>query len=136
LAILWNHPRDARGAGTDKLGRGIRKARQQRPGGGTMKPVAAIYRKELTDTLRDRKTLIFMLLVPTLLIPLLMFGLARLLTTMTKAEQTRPVVIVADGQSHRAYEAMVHQWFLGTEMGRGLPLFDAPILGAITRQRS
>ena len=36
-----------------------------------------IFCKELSDTLRDRRTLIFMFLIPALAVPALIFGLSR-----------------------------------------------------------
>ncbi len=57
----------------------------------------AVFRKELTDTLRDRRTLIAMILVPLLLFPLLMIGTARI--TGSRAQEARDkqlTVAVAD----------------------------------------
>ena len=60
-------------------------------------PVMAVVRKELLDTLRDRRTLIAMILVPLLLFPLLMIGTARI--TGSRAQEARDkqlTVAVAD----------------------------------------
>ena len=38
--------------------------------------VATIFKKEMTVTLRDRRTLSFMLLIPIAAMPLLMLGLS------------------------------------------------------------
>ncbi len=57
--------------------------------------VMTIFRKELTDTLRDRRTLVFMLLVPIVAIPLLMMGMSKLMISqITKVqEETSRIVI-------------------------------------------
>lgn len=99
-----------------------------------MNLVAAIYRKEMTDTLRDRKTLVFMLLVPMAFIPLLMFGMVRFLMAFEQAERTRPVTIVADDASREAYEALVHRWFGATELGRDIARLDAPWMQLLVRR--
>ncbi len=57
--------------------------------------VVTIFRKEMTDTLRDRRTLIFMLLVPLIAIPLLMLVTSRLMISqMTKAMEEKSKVVV------------------------------------------
>jgi sodium transport system permease protein len=38
--------------------------------------ISLVYRKELKDTLRDRRTIISMVVVPMLVMPALMFGFA------------------------------------------------------------
>src|ERR1700733_12648091 len=50
--------------------------------------ISAIYQKEMLDLVRDRRTLISMLFVPTLLIPLLFSVGTRLMSRIqTKAEE-------------------------------------------------
>ena len=44
----------------------------------TRSPFLAVFRKELTDTLRDRRTLVAMVLVPMLLFPVLTIATARI----------------------------------------------------------
>ncbi|MFH2056713.1 MAG: ABC transporter permease subunit [bacterium] len=57
--------------------------------------VSTIFRKELLDTLRDRRTLIFMLLVPIVAVPLLMFGMSKLmLSQIMKAQEEKSKVVV------------------------------------------
>ena len=55
-------------------------------------PYLAVLRKELLDTLRDRRTLIAMIVVPLLLFPLLMVGMAKF--TQSRAEEARSKVLV------------------------------------------
>ena len=60
--------------------------------------VVTIFRKELTDTLRDRRTLIFMLLVPIVAIPLLMMGMSKLMISQITKVQKETSRIVITGR--------------------------------------
>ncbi len=63
----------------------------------TRSPFLAVFRKELTDTLRDRRTLVAMVVVPLLLFPVLMIATARI--TGSRAQEARDkqlTVAVAD----------------------------------------
>lgn len=62
-----------------------------------LKKIKTIYLKEMKDTLRDRRTLISMLLVPVLIIPVLIFGMTSLSMRMAKktAERISPIIIYA-----------------------------------------
>jgi sodium transport system permease protein len=58
-----------------------------------------VFRKELRDTLRDRRTLFAMVVVPVLLFPLLMIGMAKF--SQSRAEEVRGEVLqvaVADAE--------------------------------------
>jgi sodium transport system permease protein len=55
-------------------------------------PFLAVLRKELLDTLRDRRTLIAMIVVPLLLFPVLMVGMAKF--TQSRADEARNKVLV------------------------------------------
>lgn len=60
--------------------------------------VFTIYRKELRDALRDRRTLISTIVIPTVVMPVLMFGFAKLAVTLaTKARAEIPQVMVIGG---------------------------------------
>lgn len=57
--------------------------------------ISTIFQKELLDTLRDRRTLIFMIMVPIVAMPLLMMGTMKLmLSQMQKAQAERSKVVV------------------------------------------
>lgn len=60
--------------------------------------VRAIYLKELRETLRDRRTVTFMLLLPLLLYPLMIIGLSRFQRNLEKesSERTAKVTIWGD----------------------------------------
>jgi len=60
--------------------------------------IRIVYGKELRDSLRDRRTIISMIVVPVLVMPLLMFGIgAMMFKTVTKARQEIPQVMVIGG---------------------------------------
>lgn len=62
--------------------------------------ILTIYGKEMRDSLRDHRTIISMIVVPTLGIPLLMFGVgAMMVKTMTKARAEIPRVMVIGGDT-------------------------------------
>jgi sodium transport system permease protein len=63
-----------------------------------LKNIGIVYRKELTDSLRDRRTLISTLLVPLLLFPILSVGFGALAVTLVKkAEEETPKVMLLGG---------------------------------------
>jgi len=63
-----------------------------------LRNIGIVYRKELTDSLRDRRTLISTLLVPLLLFPLMSVGFIGLAETLeTKAKKEIPRVMLLGG---------------------------------------
>jgi sodium transport system permease protein len=60
------------------------------------KKAKIIYLKEMKDMLRDRRTLVSMILIPILLFPVLMFGMSSLMIKMTKqaAQRVNPIVVI------------------------------------------
>ncbi len=93
----------------------------------------AIFRKELLDTLRDRKTLIFMLLLPTLIMPLLMLGISRMMQEVQKAEEVRTVRIAVSEESRLAWRGLIFDWFQRSELGEQFRILDTPLLGALIK---
>jgi sodium transport system permease protein len=63
------------------------------------KKIITIWKKELKDTVRDRRTLLSMVLIPILLMPVIMIGMFKLMESQQKsqAEQTVKVAIVNEG---------------------------------------
>ncbi|MEO6005616.1 MAG: ABC transporter permease [Opitutus sp.] len=60
--------------------------------------ILTVYLKELKDSLRDRRTLLSMIIIPTLVMPGLMFGVGKIATTVfSKARQEVPRVMVLGG---------------------------------------
>ncbi len=65
----------------------------------SVRNIGVVYRKELTDSLRDRRTVISMIAVPILLMPLLTIGLGVLsAAVMGRAMQETPTVMVLGGE--------------------------------------
>lgn len=61
--------------------------------------ILTIYLKELKDSLRDRRTLISIIVIPTLVMPLMTFGLGKVATTViSKAREETPTVVVLGGE--------------------------------------
>jgi sodium transport system permease protein len=63
--------------------------------------IVTVYLKELQDSLRDRRTLISMIVIPTLIMPLLMFGIGAVMTKVIKSarEEASPIVILGGEDS-------------------------------------
>lgn len=59
-----------------------------------------IFRKELTDVLRDRRTILSMILFPIVLVPLLMIGLPRLLSSQVQKAATEVSTIAVVGKEN------------------------------------
>lgn len=61
--------------------------------------ILTIYRKELTDALRDRRTLISMIVIPSLVIPLLTLVVGSIMTrVISGARQEVPAIVVLGGE--------------------------------------
>lgn len=61
--------------------------------------VVTVYLKELKDSLRDRRTLISMVVVPTLLMPVLIFAVGFIMkTTVQKAQDEATSLVVIGGE--------------------------------------
>jgi sodium transport system permease protein len=61
--------------------------------------IATVYLKELKDSLRDRRTLMSTIIIPTLVIPLLTFGVGKVMSTViTKAQEEVPSVAILGGE--------------------------------------
>src|SRR5882724_8416329 len=63
-----------------------------------MRNISTIWLKELRDTIRDRRTLMSMIIMPMLLMPLLIVGLGKLIQYQTQQSE-RQVLKVAFNQS-------------------------------------
>jgi sodium transport system permease protein len=64
----------------------------------SLRNVGIVYKKELTEALRDRRTLISTIVVPLLMFPLLTVGFgAAMVSLMNKAEKETPKVIILGG---------------------------------------
>ncbi len=63
--------------------------------------ILTVYLKELKDSLRDRRTLISMIVIPTLVMPGLMFGAGAVMTKIMKKARSEAtaLAIVGGGDS-------------------------------------
>jgi sodium transport system permease protein len=60
--------------------------------------IVTVYRKELKDSLRDRRTLLSMIIIPTLLMPVLLFGFGKIASkVVSKARDEIPRVMILGG---------------------------------------
>src|SRR5215472_12973798 len=65
----------------------------------SLRNVAIVYRKELTDSLRDRRTVISMIVVPLLVMPLLSVGVLVVFARLVgQALKEVPTVMILGGQ--------------------------------------
>lgn len=62
-----------------------------------MKKIFTIWKKELKDTIRDRRTLIFMIIMPIVLMPLIVIGSTKLQESETKKQKEDIVQLVVAG---------------------------------------
>ena len=59
--------------------------------------IITVYLKELKDSLRDRRTLISMIVVPTLIMPVIMFGVGTIMSKIMKQAQAEIVSVMVLG---------------------------------------
>lgn len=59
--------------------------------------ILTVYLKELKDSLRDRRTLISMIVVPTLIMPIIMFGVGTVMTKVVRQAQSETVSVMLLG---------------------------------------
>src|SRR5712692_2173866 len=76
----------------------VRSIPTRRPTDMSLRNVAIVYKKELTEALRDRRTLIATIVVPLLMFPVMTVGFGgTMISLMKKAEKETPKVIVLGG---------------------------------------
>lgn len=64
------------------------------------KAICTVYCKEMTDTLRDKRTLITTFLIPTLVIPGIIFGAGFVMTKVIKKAKTEATSLMIIGAEH------------------------------------
>ncbi len=73
--------------------------------------IVTVYLKELKDSLRDRRTLLSMIIIPTLVMPVLMFGVGQIARkVITKAKEEIPQVMVLGGADSPGVVAQLREW--------------------------
>ena len=58
-----------------------------------MHTILTVIKKELIDTLRDRRTLISAIIMPALLLPIMLYGFTKLQTTIMKKEESKKLKV-------------------------------------------
>jgi sodium transport system permease protein len=72
--------------------------------------IRTVYGKEMRDSLRDRRTIISMIVVPVLIMPLMMFGVGMLMfKTVSKAAKEVPEVMIVGAEDSPKVLAALHQ---------------------------
>lgn len=75
-----------------------------------MNPIAAVYRKELTDLLRDRRTIISMIVLPMVIIPAIMAGFGTVSARLVKdALSAVPKIMVLGAENSPKVRAALGQ---------------------------
>jgi len=93
--------------------------------------VLAIYRKDMLETFRDRRTLLFVLFIPVVTMGALGFSGKLLGTRFISELVTREIVVAADDETRRAYVDMAHRAFLASPTGRAMAGVSNPLLGIV-----
>src|ERR1700682_3252255 len=64
----------------------------------SMRNIGTVYRKEMIDSLRDRRTLVSMVVIPVLLMPLMTIGIGAMsLRLLRRAQKETPRVMILGG---------------------------------------
>ena len=85
-----------------------------------MRATLAIYKKDLRETVRDWKTLVLMIVLPTCFFPATILGFIRFIELQSRENATYRVRVVADRTTWDMYCGLVHKWFIGTDLSRDL----------------
>jgi sodium transport system permease protein len=72
--------------------------------------VLVIARKEFTDVLRDRRTLIFMLLLPIVVIPALLMVITNFAKSQIRERESRVLTFAVEPQGRVLLRALAHRW--------------------------
>ena len=75
-----------------------------------MSPIWVIARKEFMDVLRDRRTLVFMLLLPIVVMPVLMVAGSRLVKRQARAKEVRTLTVAVDEAGRERLRTLGMQW--------------------------
>ena len=72
--------------------------------------ILTVYLKELKDSLRDRRTLMSVIVIPTLVMPLMFFGIGKIMSgVMKKASEEIPAVAIIGGADSPGVVAALKQ---------------------------
>lgn len=76
-----------------------------------MSPIWVIARKEFMDVLRDRRTLVFMLLLPIVVMPLVLVGGSRVAKSQLRAKESRRLTVAVNPGGKEILTALGAQWW-------------------------
>ena len=76
-----------------------------------LRNVIVIARKEFKDVLRDRRTLIFMLLLPIAVMPLMGIGITKFMKKTIAAKKSETLVVAVDPLAESLITGLGGQWF-------------------------
>lgn len=79
----------------------------------SLRNVVTIARKEFLDVLRDRRTLIFMLLLPIAVIPVLMIGFTKFAKKQLREKEARTLTVAIDPIGENLIRASARNWLAG-----------------------
>jgi sodium transport system permease protein len=70
--------------------------------------ILTVYLKELRDSLRDRRTLISVIVIPTLVMPLMFFGMGKIMSKVMASaqEEVSPVMVIGGADSPAVVAAL------------------------------
>ena len=88
----------------------------------SLRRVVVIARKEFTDVLRDRRTLIFMLLLPIVVIPALLMVITSFAKSQIKEREARMLTLAIEPQGKVLLQTLAHRW-----MGDNMTAYGAVI---------
>jgi sodium transport system permease protein len=90
--------------------------------------VGVLFRKDLTEAVRDSRTLLFVLAVPIISV-LAMSALGGwMVRRFVESTALARVTVVATPEARAAYEQLAHEAFLGTRFGQALSTANHPFL--------
>lgn len=93
-----------------------------------------IYRKEMLDVLRDRRTLIFMLFLPIIIIPAIMGAMTKLTEAVARKQAVETVSVAASEDDAAVYRRFVHNWFLRQPYANEIRLTASPLMLALAKK--
>ncbi|HZL98835.1 MAG TPA: hypothetical protein VFD43_01165, partial [Planctomycetota bacterium] len=75
-----------------------------------MSPIWVIARTEFMDVLRDRRTLVFMLLRPIVVMPLVMIAFSRVTKSQLRAKESRRLTVAIDKGGEQILRSLGRRW--------------------------
>jgi len=75
-----------------------------------MSPIWVVARKEFMDVLRDRRTLVFMLLLPIVVMPLIMIAFSRVTKSQLRAKESRLLTVAVNPGGKEVLQALGTLW--------------------------